>query len=152
MSRFQPRSFAIGILAGVLILVLFQGGVSLSRMMTSSSSVGTSSQPRQRGGGQGFNIGAMAEQLGITQSELEAELKGGKTFRDIATERGIDFATLGSMRSGTGTIRGGSGSFLRSGSGDFLRAGTGVFMRRSGSGANIGNDRPVNEVSSTPKQ
>ncbi|MDD5054829.1 MAG: hypothetical protein PHZ00_01005 [Candidatus Peribacteraceae bacterium] len=152
MSRFQPRSFAIGILAGVLILVLFRGGVSLTRIITSSSSKTASSQQRFRSGGPGLNIGAMAEQLGMTRSALEEELKTGKSLRDIATERGIDFATLRGGRTGSGSLRGGSGAFLRSGSGEFLRGGTGSFMRRSGSGASMKGNRPVNDIPSTPKQ
>ena len=97
-------------------------------------------------------MSTMAEQLKMTQAELENELKTGKSFRDIATERGIDFATLRGMRTGTGALRGGSGSFLRSGSGGFLlRTGTGGFMKRSGSGRNVSGNRPVNETSSSSK-
>lgn len=62
----------------------------------------------------------MADQLGITQEELQNELDTGKTFRDIAAEHGIDIPSERGLNTGTGSRpsnRFGSGAGVMAGSG-----------------------------------
>jgi len=153
MSIFQPKSYFLGIATGIVILLLVQGGMTLKNWSSSTASQASgSSTQRQRGQGAGFNLSTAATRLGMTQAELENELKAGKSLRDIATAHGVDFTQLRGSRTGTGALRNGSGSFLRGGSGAFLRTGTGSFMRRTGSGRTVGGSSSVPQSSSSPQQ
>ena len=99
MKSFHPLSFALGLGSGLLVLVLFVGTM---RMMTGGQRGRLDAQNggnfRQFGGNGGPNTARMAQRLGMTEAELQAEIDGGKTMQQIAQEHGVTFPMGGRMR------------------------------------------------------
>lgn len=129
MKNFQWKSYVLGLVTGILLLLLIAGGMRL----TAGSSTGTartSSFQRQRGLQGGMNLSAIATKLGMTQADLESALKSGKTLRQLAEEHGVDISTL-RRNAGSGSPLGGSGAALRYGSGSRLSSGSGSFRRNN---------------------
>lgn len=139
MKRFDFTSFVAGVVGGILLLLLFMAGTRTATLFRSPDTVAPGTRQLRQGNRQGFNLSNMAERLGMTEAELQTELQSGKTFRDIAAEKGID---LGSFQ------RGGSGS-LRTGSGAGVRTGSGFQMRGAGSGSGRIGTRPGSTASSS---
>jgi len=99
MKNFHPTSFILGLVSGILILFLFVGGKHLLWPSTQTGTV-TGREAFQQGGGAGANTSRMAQRLGMTEDELKKELASGKTFQEIAKEKGV---TLGVGRGQTGS-------------------------------------------------
>lgn len=101
----------MGLGSGILILVIVFGGM---RLLKGS---GTDAQ-RLTGGNEQFqdgmrmNTAAMAERLGMTEAELQAELDAGKTMQELLTEAGIEMP----QRGNSSAVYRGSGSVTASGS------------------------------------
>ena len=129
-----------GVITGVVLLLLFSGVQSLRRSPDQRSS----GAPMQEGGmmlrsGEERNVPApegmdpagrmerMAERLGMSMEELQQELDTGKTFSEIAEERGVDLS--GGM--GPGREGGFRGPDMLSGSG---AVGSGRSMGPRGAG------------------
>jgi len=140
MFRFHLRSYIVGVITGVVLLLLFSGVQSLRRSPDQRSS----GAPMQEGGmmlrsGEERNVPApegmdpagrmerMAERLGMSMEELQQELDTGKTFSEIAEERGVDLS--GGM--GPGREGGFRGPDMLSGSG---AVGSGRSMGPRGAG------------------
>ena len=99
MKSIHPLSFLLGILSGFIVLILLVGGLHLLGFGQSS------------GGANSPNLARMAQRFGITQSELQSELSGGKTIQQIAQEHGVQFGgRRNGSSAGTGAIRSGSGA------------------------------------------
>ena len=115
MRHIHLRSYLTGLATGVIMLLLF---VSLKSVFTSSPA----SEAEQRGQflqgdtnalGRGImdteRLQNMAEQFGMTLTELQAEMEAGKTLPEIAEERGVDFSRgmmrRGEVPQGTGAVR-----------------------------------------------
>lgn len=89
MKHFHLLSFVLGMASGFLVLFLVIGGYRLVRPARSGSPMGARGAWQQQGGFGAPNTARMAERLGMTEAELQAELQGGKTLQDIAKEKGI---------------------------------------------------------------
>lgn len=93
MRRFHPLSFSLGLLSGLLVLVLFAGGMRL--LQPAPSGFPGNRGARQQQGTGGSNLSRMAERLGMTEQELQSALTSGKSLQDIAKERGVDLPAGG---------------------------------------------------------
>ncbi|MFH0851385.1 MAG: hypothetical protein V1876_01415 [Candidatus Peregrinibacteria bacterium] len=119
MKTFHPLSFVLGLASGFLALFLMVGGLRILRPASQTAAPGNRAGFQQRQGGAmgGQNLSAMAEQLGMTQEDLQKELQAGRNLRDIATEKGVtlQFGNRIPLRQGSeGQVRGGSGAVLSS--------------------------------------
>lgn len=116
MKTFHPLSFVLGIVSGILVLFIAVGGLRLVRPAAEPGFAGNRGGMQQRAGG-GQNLSRIAEQLGMTETDLRKELTSGKNLRDIAAEKGVKLE-LGPripLRQGSeGQGRGGSGSVMTS--------------------------------------
>jgi len=115
MLHFHLRSYIVGVVTGVVLLLLYAGGQSLLRS-PAGRSLDTPMQGEGmiRSGGQrdasapegmdpAGRMERMAERLGMSMEELQQELDAGKTFGEIAEERGIDLSGgMGRGREGDG--------------------------------------------------
>ncbi|MEK7218977.1 MAG: hypothetical protein AAB728_05965 [Patescibacteria group bacterium] len=123
MKNFHPLSFALGLASGLLVLVIVVGGWRLLRPAPAVNVFRPLDGTFQRGSA-GFNVSRMAERLGMTEEELQAELDSGKTFQEIAAGRGIDLSPGGrtmryrSPASASGTALTGASSSTPSSSGN----------------------------------
>ncbi|MDD5103740.1 MAG: hypothetical protein PHX93_05060 [Candidatus Peribacteraceae bacterium] len=110
MKTFHPSSFVYGLISGAIILFLFGGVMRFLRPGVSSSPRGRTGQQQERRIGMGQNMKGIAEQLGMTEDELQTELKSGKNLRDLAEERGVPFPLTGQGRPGSGSTLSSTGS------------------------------------------
>ncbi len=114
MKHFQPLSFALGLLSGFLILLILVKGWDLVHPSQNNGyfRANGNNQPfgSGQGGGGGFNISRMAERLGMTEADLQKELDSGKTFQEIAQERGVPLG--GGFGRRNGGLQNGTGSAL----------------------------------------
>ena len=102
MKLFHLRSYIIGVITGVVIIIIFVSAKSFLKPESEydfSSNSNFDRQERgefQREGMQGRimnedSLQGMAERIGITIEELQVELDAGKTLPEIAEERGMEF-------------------------------------------------------------
>lgn len=110
MKTFHPLSFLFGLVCGLVVLVIFTGGWRLVHPSTGT--------PRASGGfqqnGGGFSVSRMAQRLGMSETDLQKELDSGKTFQQIAQERGVALPTREQRQSGSGAILSASGTTVSS--------------------------------------
>jgi hypothetical protein len=105
MKSFHPLSFIYGLASGLVVLLLFVGVMRLVNP----------SRGYARGGG--FNVSnpqmitRMAQRFGMSETDLQAELKSGKTLQQIAQEHGVQFGGGRNGGNGGGNYNGGNGSF-----------------------------------------
>ncbi len=85
--------------SGVAILLLFVGGKHLLWPSAQTDTIAERGTLQQGG-----NTSRMAQRLGMTEDELKKELASGKTFQEIAKEKGMD------LPSGRGNRQTGSGA------------------------------------------
>ncbi|PIR48275.1 hypothetical protein COU80_04870 [Candidatus Peregrinibacteria bacterium CG10_big_fil_rev_8_21_14_0_10_55_24] len=107
MRTFHLSSFLVGVAGGVLILLIFFGGRSLFSSPQNGARGALPMQERSADSGPpegGFldenRLGRIADQMGMTVEELQAEMDAGKTIPEIAQERGVELG--GGMRTGSG--------------------------------------------------
>lgn len=106
MKQFHLFSFILGILSGILILFIFVGGKHLLWPSAQTDTI-TGQGTFQQGG----NTSRMAQRLGMTEDELKKELASGKTFQEIAKEKGMDLpAGRGNRQTGSGAAFPGTSS------------------------------------------
>lgn len=111
MQNFSLKSFLLGLGSGAVIIVIVFAGMRMMR-----PGVRMNGQ-FQAGGNRQMNTARMAERFGMTEDELNAELKAGKTMQDIAKEHGVDFAFGGrGPATGSGRVMTGSGNAVSSSS------------------------------------
>jgi len=92
MKSFQPLSFGLGLVSGILVLVLFAGGMRILHPASQRAPQTNRGSFQQRQGGTGApNTARMAQRFGMTEEELRSALANGKTMQDIAKEKGIEF-------------------------------------------------------------
>jgi hypothetical protein len=90
------------VIAGLIAALVFVGVVGATGAFAQSSGPTTTPVPNQGrgpGGGHGHFLGtaeldAAAKVLNMTADELSAALQGGKTLEQIASDKGVDFATV----------------------------------------------------------
>jgi hypothetical protein len=88
------------IIGGVLAVLLVIGavGATVAYAQQGTPTAPTDGQgPRGPHGGRGLGpneLNAAAKALGMTSDELSAELKGGKTLEQVASEKGVDLQTV----------------------------------------------------------
>jgi len=115
MKTFHPSSFVYGLISGAVILFLIGGVMRFVHPQTPSGGPrGRTGQQQERRIGLGQNMKGIAEQLGMTEDELQTELKSGKNLRDLAEERGMTFPLTGQRRPGSGSTLSSTGSSLPS--------------------------------------
>jgi len=102
MKHFHLLSFLVGLCAGFVVLFLYLGVSQFAGSPEEPIHQGRSEWQRERGPShRGPGPGRMAESLGMSEEELQEELSKGKTFWDIAEEKGIDIESFGrGQRSG----------------------------------------------------
>jgi hypothetical protein len=108
IKTLHVRSYGIGILSGIVILLLFMGTKSLlvsddaQQNVPSNRNVNNQDRERFQRDGQRLQRGnavnedqlqALADRFNITVQELQAELDAGKTISEIAEERGNEELT-----------------------------------------------------------
>ena len=90
MKSFQPLSFGLGLVSGLLVLILFAGSMRLLHPAPQRSPQMNEDARQQRQGGMGTpNTARMAARFGMTEEELKSALASGKTIQDIAKEKGV---------------------------------------------------------------
>lgn len=111
MKSFHPLSFGLGLGTGVLVLVLVFGGMRAfgGGRRGPGGFAGQGNGNFQRMGGP-MDTAAMAQRLGMTEAELQAELDAGKNFRQIAEERGVQMRMGGGQVGPRATGSGGTAS------------------------------------------
>ncbi len=101
MKRFK-KVIGVAVLATV-IATLGIASIASAQTATPPATSTTPTNPGGPGGGPGFGRGglhgqtelaAAAKALGMTTDELSAQLWGGKTLAEIATEKGVDIAIV----------------------------------------------------------
>lgn len=98
------RKWVVGVVAAIVALGLVAGGAALAAYQTSVIKESIANQPllpqawpRGRGGDgrlHEYFLNALAEELGMSEEELEARLVGGETLLAIAREQGLDAEAL----------------------------------------------------------
>ncbi|MFA7681400.1 MAG: hypothetical protein WCX61_00010 [Candidatus Peribacteraceae bacterium] len=110
MRRIHPRSFAVGLVSGLIVFLLVFGIRALVSSPSATQNTVDSLRFQQQGSpttptGEQMDpaqrLERMAERFGMTAEELQQELDAGKAIQDIAEEHGVEMRGFPPQGSGS---------------------------------------------------